>query len=74
MCLFYFSSFSLLNVFLLLISSTGYKNERILRAKLKFISFKKNLQFIKGDKNREKWDTYQTLDVVRSIIGDINGL
>ena len=35
---------------------------------------KKNLQFIKGDKNREKWDTYQTLDVVRSIIGDINGL
>ena len=35
---------------------------------------KKNIQFIKGEENRKKWDTYQPLDVVRSIIGDIDGL
>ena len=33
-----------------------------------------NIQFIKGEENREKWNTYQPLDVVRSIIGDIDGL
>ena len=33
-----------------------------------------NIQFIKGEENRKKWDTYQPLDVVRSIIGDTNGL
>jgi hypothetical protein len=35
---------------------------------------RENIQFIKGEENRKKWDTYQPLDVVRSIIGDINGL
>lgn len=35
---------------------------------------KSNIQFIKGEENREKWDTYQPLDVVRNIIGDIDGL
>ncbi len=35
---------------------------------------RENIQFIKGEENREKWDTYQPLDVVRSIIGDIDGL
>jgi hypothetical protein len=35
---------------------------------------RENIQFIKGEENREKWDTYQPLDVVRSIIGDTNGL
>ena len=33
-----------------------------------------NIRFIKGDENRKKWDTYQPLDVVEEIIGDINGL
>jgi hypothetical protein len=29
---------------------------------------------IEGEENRKKWDTYQPLDVVRNIIGDIDGL
>lgn len=33
-----------------------------------------NIRFIRGDENRKKWDTYQPLDVVEQIIGDINGL
>lgn len=33
-----------------------------------------NIRFIRGDENRKKWDTYQPLDVVEEIIGDINGL
>jgi 5-methylcytosine-specific restriction endonuclease McrA len=33
-----------------------------------------NIQFIRGDENRKKWDTYQPLDVVKEIIGDSNGL
>jgi tRNA A37 methylthiotransferase MiaB len=32
------------------------------------------IKFIRGDENRKKWDTYQPLDVVEEIIGDINGL
>jgi hypothetical protein len=35
---------------------------------------KQNIQFIKGDENRKKWDTYQPLDVVEEIIGDIDGI
>jgi hypothetical protein len=35
---------------------------------------KSNIQFIRGDENRKKWDTYQPLDVVKEIIGDSNGL
>ena len=35
---------------------------------------KKNIQFIKGEENRKKWDSYQPIEVVKSIIGDSNGL
>lgn len=31
---------------------------------------RKNLQFLKGEENRKKWDTYQSIEVVESIIGD----
>lgn len=30
---------------------------------------KKNIQFLKGEENRKKWDSYQPQDVVESIIG-----
>jgi len=33
-----------------------------------------NIQFIKGAENRKKWNTYQPLEIVRNIIGDINVL
>jgi len=35
---------------------------------------KKNIQFIKGEENRKKWDSYQPIEVIKSIIGNINGL
>lgn len=35
---------------------------------------RKNIQFIKGEENRDKWDTYQPIEVVKEIIGDVNGL
>jgi hypothetical protein len=31
---------------------------------------RKNVQFIKGEENRKKWDSFQPMDVVQSIIGD----
>ena len=33
-----------------------------------------NIQFIRGEENRKKWHSYQTDEVVQSIIGDSNGL
>ena len=30
---------------------------------------KKNIQFIKGEENRKKWDSYQSMEVVESITG-----
>jgi hypothetical protein len=35
---------------------------------------KKNIQFIKGEENRSKWDSFQTKDVVESITGETYGL
>jgi hypothetical protein len=35
---------------------------------------KKNVQFIKGEENRKKWDSFQPIDVVKSITGEIDGL
>lgn len=32
---------------------------------------RKNLQFIKGEDNRKKWDSYQPLEIVNLITGDI---
>jgi hypothetical protein len=31
---------------------------------------RKNVQFIKGEENRKKWDSFQPIDVVRSITGE----
>jgi len=33
-----------------------------------------NIQFIKGEENRKKWHSYQTDEVIKSIIGDSYGL
>jgi hypothetical protein len=33
-----------------------------------------NIQFIKGEKNRKKWHSYQTNEVIKSILGDSYGL
>jgi hypothetical protein len=30
---------------------------------------RKNLQFIKGKENRKKWDSYQSVEIIESIIG-----
>ena len=35
---------------------------------------KKNIQFIRGEENRKKWDRFQPQEVIESIIGDINVL
>jgi hypothetical protein len=35
---------------------------------------KKNIQFIKGNENRKKWDSYQTNEVVKLITGGQYGL
>jgi 5-methylcytosine-specific restriction endonuclease McrA len=35
---------------------------------------KNNIQFLKGEDNRAKWDHYQPMSVVRAVIGEINGL
>lgn len=35
---------------------------------------KKNIQFIKGEENRKKWDTFQSNEVIESIIGDSYGI
>ena len=35
---------------------------------------KNNIQFIKGEENRKKWDSYQPSDVVDYIIGGKYGL
>ena len=35
---------------------------------------KNNLQFIKGKENRNKWHTDQPVEVLKEIIGDIDGL
>ena len=35
---------------------------------------KKNIQFIKGEENRKKWDSYQTVEVVKLITGGHYGL
>lgn len=32
---------------------------------------RKNLQFIKGEENRKKWDSYQPLEIVSLITGVI---
>ena len=32
---------------------------------------RKNIQFIKGEDNRKKWDSYQPLEIVNLITGDI---
>ena len=35
---------------------------------------KKNIQFIKGEENRKKWDSYQPIEVVKFITGGQYGL
>jgi hypothetical protein len=35
---------------------------------------KKNIQFIKGEENRKKWDSYQPIEVVKFITGGSYGL
>jgi hypothetical protein len=35
---------------------------------------KKNIQFIKGEENRKKWDSYQPINVVEAITGGNYGL
>ena len=35
---------------------------------------KKNIQFITGEENRKKWDSYQPIEIVESITGDKYGL
>ncbi len=35
---------------------------------------KNNIQFLRGEDNRAKWDHYQPMSVVRAVIGEINGL
>lgn len=35
---------------------------------------KNNIQFLKGEDNRAKWDHYQPMSVVRAVIGAINGI
>ena len=35
---------------------------------------KKNIQFIKGEENRKKWDSYQSIEIVESITGENYGL
>lgn len=40
----------------------------------KIIGSRKNLRFILGEENRQKWDKFQPDEVVKSIIGDCNGL
>jgi hypothetical protein len=35
---------------------------------------KNNIQFIKGEENRKKWDSYQPMEVVKSITGGNYGL
>ena len=35
---------------------------------------KKNIQFIKGEENRKKWDSYQPIEVVKLITGGQYGL
>ena len=35
---------------------------------------KKNIQFIKGEENRKKWDSYQPIEVVKFITGGNHGL
>ena len=35
---------------------------------------KKNIQFIRGEENRKKWDSYQPIEIVKSITGGNYGL
>ena len=38
------------------------------------LGLRNNIQFIRGEENRKKWHSYQTDEVIKSIIGDSNGL
>ena len=40
----------------------------------KLLGSKKNIQFIKGEENRKKWDSYQTNETIKLIIGEANVL
>ena len=35
---------------------------------------KNNIQFLRGEDNRAKWDHYQPMSVVRAVIGAVNGI
>ena len=35
---------------------------------------RKNIRFIKGEENRKKWDSYQSIEIVESITGENYGL
>ena len=35
---------------------------------------KNNIQFLKGEDNRAKWNHYQPMSVVRAVIGAVNGI
>lgn len=38
------------------------------------VGSRKNIQFITGEENRKKWDTFQSPEIVESIIGEYNVL
>lgn len=35
---------------------------------------RKNIQFIKGKENRKKWNSFQPIEVIKNVIGEVNGL
>ena len=47
-----------------------YKQGFELNISPEIIGSRKNLRFILGEENRKKWDSFQSDDVVQSIIGD----
>jgi hypothetical protein len=47
-----------------------YKQGFELNISAEIIGGRKNLRFILGEENRKKWDSFQPIDVVNSIIGE----
>jgi hypothetical protein len=40
----------------------------------KVIGSRQNLRYILGEENRSKWDSFQSEDVVKSVLGEYLGL
>ena len=47
-----------------------YKQGFELKIHPSIIGSRKNLRYILGEENRKKWDSYQPVDVVKTILGD----